>query len=96
MSTLRPLTCSTLENLRLFVSVFSLFLNFSIKSFEIVFGESVIGEESLNLIVNEFGKSGVVSILEFELVGKQAFELLSLLDLHESFSSGFAHLGRAL
>ena len=63
-----------------------------IESFQAGLGESVIGEEFLNFILDELGDCGVASILSFELVDKESLELFSLLDFNQSLLASLAQL----
>ena len=93
MCACRPLTLAVVKDLALLVSVFSFLSDLDVERLEVDLGESIVGEEPLDFVLNELGHGGVVSVLEFELVDKHSFKLLALLDLDEALSPALAHLG---
>ena len=86
------LTFPVIENIVRSFSISDLLHYFDIQTFKIGFGESIVGEESLNFVFNVLDNVAVASVFGFELIDEQTLELFSLLDLHESLLPGFAQL----
>ena len=75
----------------LLVSQLALLENPLVQLLEVVFGEPVVLEEPLDLVVNILGKRGaLVTVLDLELVDEEAFELLPLLDVEQPFPACIA------
>ena len=66
----------------LFITVIDLLSDLHIESNQLVFRQTVVCQEFLNLVVDILSNIGVVAVLELELVDEHALELLTLLDLY--------------